>query len=51
MIVRAARAHSPHAQMTYIRFARIVFFSVTLRFAVGPIPVSVTIEGFGEAGL
>jgi len=37
--------------MTYIRFARIVFFSVTLRFAVGPIPVSVMIEGFGEAGL
>jgi hypothetical protein len=43
---------TPQAEMAYIRFARIVFFKPPpLRFAVGPIPVSITIEGFGEAGL
>jgi hypothetical protein len=43
---------TPEAEMSYIRFARIVFFKPPpLRFAVGPIPVSITIEGFGEAGL
>lgn len=43
------RADSP--PRSYIRFARITFFSVTFRFVVGFIPVSVKIEGFGEAGM